>query len=303
MKKLIYNIGQMTEKEKQEFVIKCESEFEAQLENAADIIINEKCRIVTLSGPTCSGKTTTSSRFISQLENAGIRTAVISIDDFFKSRDELFEHSKINGHEKVDYDSAFAIDLDYFRECVDNIKSKRMTKIPKYGFVEGYRTGYYDFDASLFDCIIFEGIQAVYPEVTSLLPKGFKSVQISVATDVMVNGVEFSSRQIRFLRRIIRDAKFRGSSPAFTLQVWKSVSDNEDKHIIPFGHLCDIQIDSYMEYEPFMIKNTLMELLKDVNEDDDFYHKAVEIKGKFESFFEISPEYLPERSVYHEFLG
>ncbi len=303
MKKLIYNLGQMTEKEKKEFVAKCENEFEMQLENAANTIITEKCRIVTLSGPTCSGKTTTSSRFISLLENAGIRTAVISIDDFFKSREELVEHSEEKGLDKVDYDSAFAIDLDYFKLCINDIKNKKMTRIPKYGFVEGYRTGYYDFDASKFDCIILEGIQAVYPEITELLPDGYKSVQISVATDVTVNGVDFTSRQIRFLRRIIRDAKFRGSTPSFTLQVWKSVSDNEDKHIIPFGHLCDIQIDSYMEYEPFMIKKTLMELLKDVTPDDDFYHKAVEIREKFSSFFEISDEYLPDRSVFHEFLG
>lgn len=303
MKKITYTIGQMTEEQKKAFVNKCEDEFEIQLESAANAIIEEGCRIVTLSGPTCSGKTTTSSRFISQLEKAGIRTAVISIDDFFKSREELVEHSKINGLDKVDYDSAFAIDLDCFKLCINDIINKKLTKLPKYGFVEGYRTGYYEFDASLFDCIIFEGIQAVYPEITDLLPKGFKSVQISVATDVSVNGVEFSSRQIRFLRRIIRDAKFRGSAPSFTLQVWKSVSENEDKHIIPFGHLCDIQIDSYMEYEPFMIKHTLMELLKDITPDDDFYHKAVEIKEKFSSFFEISQEYLPERSVYHEFLG
>ncbi len=303
MKKLIYNLGQMTENEKKEFVAKCENEFEIQLENAANSIIDEKCRIVTLSGPTCSGKTTTSSRFISLLEAAGIRTAVISIDDFFKSREELVEYSKKNGLDKVDYDSAFALDLDCFKLCINDIKNEKMTKIPRYGFVEGYRTGYYDFDASLYDCIILEGIQAVYPEITELLPRGFKSVQISVATDVTVNGVEFSSRQIRFLRRIIRDAKFRGSTPSFTLQVWKSVSENEDKHIIPFGHLCDIQIDSYMEYEPFMIKSTLMELLKDITPDDDFYHKAVEIKDKFSSFFEISDEYLPDRSVFHEFLG
>ena len=134
MTKLIYNIGQMTEEEKKKFVLKCESEFEAQLEDAANVIINEGCRIVTLSGPTCSGKTTTSSRFISQLEGAGIRTAVISIDDFFKSRDELVERSKVNGLDKVDYDSAFAIDLDCFRECINDIKNKNNIKeavIPK----------------------------------------------------------------------------------------------------------------------------------------------------------------------------
>ncbi len=303
MKKLIYNIGDMTEKQKEEFVSKCEDEFEHQLERAAETIIKEKCRIVTLSGPTCSGKTTTANRFISLLEKAGRRTGVISIDDFYRSRAELVSISAQKGLEKVDYDSVFSIDLDCFKLCIDDIFDGRVTRLPKYGFEEGIRTGYYEFDSSKYDCIILEGIQAVYPEITSLLPQSYKSIQISVATDVVVNGKAFTSRQIRFLRRIIRDAKFRGSEPGFTFEVWNSVSENEDKHIIPFGHLCDIQIDSYMEYEPFMIKTEIMELLKDISRDDPFYHKAEEIRDKFAGFFDISSRYLPVRSVYHEFLG
>jgi len=303
MKTYVYSVNDMTENEKREFVLKCEDEFEGQLEKASERIANSNSRIITLSGPTCSGKTTTASRFISTVEKNGGRVGVISIDDFYKSRERLAIESKERGLLKVDFDSALSIDLDYFEECIDGILENKTVKLPRYSFDRGERSGLYDFDASKYDYIILEGIQAVYPEVTEHIHCGYKSVQISVATDVEVNGKFFTSRQIRFLRRMIRDAKFRGAPPEVTFEMWKGVSENEDLHIMPFAGKYDIELDSYMEYEPFMIKNQVEALLKNVNPSYAFYHKAEEILAKIKDFFEISPEYLPDKSVYHEFLG
>jgi len=175
--------------------------------------------------------------------------------------------------------------------------------MPKYSCAKGERAEYYDFDSSKYDYMIFEGIQAVYPEVTSHIHCGYTSVQISVATDVEVNGSFFTSRQIRFLRRMIRDAKFRNAPPETTFRMWKGVSENEDLHILPFAGKYDIELDSYMEYEPFMIKNMVEKLLERIHVEDGYYNKAMEILEKMKGFFEISPNYLPEKSVYHEFLG
>ena len=238
---------------------------------------------------------------------------MISIDDFYKSRELLERESKERGLSKVDYDSALSIDLDYFEECMDGILEKKTVMLPKYSFDKGDRVEYTEFDSSCYDFIILEGIQAVYPEVTEHIHCGYKSVQISVATDVEVNGQTFTSRQIRFMRRMIRDARFRNAPPDVTFKMWKGVSENEDLHIIPFDGQYDIEIDSFMEYEPFMIKNEVLALLGQIEVGHEYYHKAEEIKNKIKDFFklliyikdffEISPSYLPERSVYHEFLG
>ena len=303
MKKYVYSVPKLNESEKRAFVQKCEDEFEIQLERAAQKIIQDKCKIITLSGPTCSGKTTTASRFISVVENIGGTVGVISIDDFYKSREQLTKESKERGLLKVDYDSALSIDLDYFEECIDGILEKRNVKLPRYSFTEGKRTELYDFASEKFDYIILEGIQAVYPEVTEHIHCGYKSVQISVATDVEVNGSSFTSRQVRFLRRMIRDSKFRGAPPEVTFGMWKGVAENEDLHIMPFAGQYDIELDSYMEYEPFMIKSIVMALLESIPESNEYYNKAEEIRSKFKNFFDISPEYLPKESVYHEFLG
>ncbi len=303
MRKYTYSLNPMSEDEKRIFVQKCEDEFEEQLKNAAEKIMESDCKIVTLSGPTCSGKTTTASRFITALEHSGRKVGVISIDDFYKSRNTLSIESKQRGLEKVDYDSALSIDLDYFEECIDGILANKTVMLPKYSFEVGERVSCVEFDSSEYSCIILEGIQAVYPEITSHIHTDYKSVQISVATDVEVNGSFFTKRQVRFLRRMIRDAKFRNAPPELTFDMWKGVSENEDLHILPFEGIYDIEIDSFMEYEPFMIKNEVERLLSHIDERHEFYHKAEEIKNKMKNFFEISPEYLPEKSVYHEFLG
>ncbi len=303
MKTYSYNVGLLNEQEKKEFVQKCENEFEVQLEKASDFIAEHNSRIITLSGPTCSGKTTTASRFISALEKNGEKVGVISIDDFYKSRKQLEKESKERGLSEVDYDSALSIDLKYFEECIDGILDKRNVMLPRYSFEKGERASDFEFDSSRYKYIILEGIQAVYPEVTEHIHCGFKSVQISVVPDVEVNGVFFTNRQIRFMRRMIRDAKFRNAPPEVTFEMWKGVSKNEDLHILPFAGQFDIELDSYMEYEPFMIRKNVLGLLKHIKPEYEFFHKAKEITDKMQEFFDISPKYLPDKSVYHEFLG
>ena len=303
MKKYVYSVEPMNEVQKKEFVQKCEDEFEVQLESAAQKIIASDSRIITLSGPTCSGKTTTANRFITAIEGSGKKVGVISIDDFYKSREELVRESKERGLDKVDYDSALSIDVDCFEECMDGILENKKILLPLYSFDRGERAGYKEFNSSEYSCIILEGIQAVYPEITSHIHSGYKSVQISVATDVEVNGSFFTSRQIRFLRRMIRDSKFRSAPPEVTFKMWQGVAENENLHILPFEGQYDIEIDSYMEYEPFMTKKYVEELLCSISQENEYFNKAEDIRGKMKDFFEISPEYLPKKSVFHEFLG
>lgn len=303
MKKYVYRIGNLSEDDKKSLVLECEKNFEDQLVKASETILASKNKIITLSGPTCSGKTTTASRFIGAIERSGGKVGVISIDDFYKSREQLDRESLERGLDGVDYDSALSIDLDYFEECMDAILEKRNVLLPKYSFGEGRRVKYDEFDSGLYDYIILEGIQAVYPEVTSHIHCGFKSVQIAVRPDIEVNGSSFSSRQLRFLRRMIRDARTRNAPPEMTFDMWKGVSANEELHIMPYEGQYDIELDSFMKYEPFMTKPYVDRLLADLDTDHEFYYKAEEIKEKIKDLFVISSDYLPKRSVYREFLG
>lgn len=301
MKKHEYFVPHLTEEEKRAFVIECEEKFEKQLDEASSYILSKKnCKIVTLSGPTCSGKTTTAERFIAAIEATGAMTAVISIDDFYRSRAILEAEAKDG---KPDFDSVSSIDLEYLSFCVEQIKKGESFKLPKFDFKAGERTGFIEFDPNKYGIIIFEGIQAIYPEVTSLFGGAYTSVYISVSNDISVNGQLFTSREVRFMRRIVRDYLFRGAHPEFTFGHWENVAHNEDINIIPYGPGAELVIDSFMEYEPFMIKDTLEAVLKKVAPESRYYKDAEIITDKLKCLFDIKTEYLPENSVYREFLG
>jgi len=292
------------ENEKKLFVENCEKAFEAQLDGVCDKIheISEKNKIFTLSGPTCSGKTTTAKKIVSTLSGDGKKVKVISLDDFFVGR--VIPHDEaVRTNTKVDYDSIRSVDLPFMTECLHDIGRGKTVKLPLFDFGLGKRIGYEELDPGNYDFILFEGIHAVYPEVTRILREyGDYSVFISVNKGIETKGTFFSPEELRFLRRLVRDCKFRGSSPDFTFYYWETVTENEKENIIPNIDTQDIKMDSVMPYELGMIKPFAKELLGTVQKDNRYYTESVKILEKLEPIEEIS-SYLPENSMYREFLG
>ena len=128
-------------------------------------------------------------------------------------------------------------------------------------------------------------------------------VFINVNEDVCINGTVFERDEIRLIRRLVRDRKFRGASAEFTFYLWQTVRENEDKSIFPNKNICQIQLDSFMGYELFLIKPYIQETLAEVKPDSKYYDKARTLLEKFASLDEISYDYIPENSLYTEFLG
>ena len=178
-------------------------------------------------------------------------------------------------------------------------------KVPIFDFLTQSRVGYNEYDVYSNDIIIFEGIQAVYPQVLEFFKgEDVTGIFINVDNDIILNGISFSRDDIRLARRIVRDRKFRGANAEFTIYLWQTVRENEDKSIYPNKNICKIQIDSFMGYELFLIKPYLIEALNEVHENSQYYKRASEIKEKFELLQEdISYDYVPKNSLYTEFLG
>lgn len=291
-------------KDKAEFVSECESEFNRRLDDVCTrLTADPELKIIALSGPTCSGKTTTAKRLISELEKAGHEVHLISIDDFFKDRDIINRESEISSNTKLDYDSVNAIDLDYLRVCSENILRGDPTLLPRYDFTAGKRSEYAEVDPEDNGIFIFEGIQAIYPEVTALFGSKHSAVYISVAEDLEINGVFFTSRDLRLMRRLVRDFKFRGAEPEFTLFLWRSVLENEERSINPFEKNVDIRISSLMPYEVFLLKDELLAILERVSETGRFFPKAYQIIEKLRELDSIPASLIPEDSLMHEFIG
>lgn len=265
------------------------------------VLQDDGAECITLSGPTCSGKTTMASKLTDAITRAGKCAVVLSIDDFFKNRvlPKSTEHT-------VDYDSVNAIDLDYLAACAGKMLRGENTPLPRFDFVSGIRTESAEYIAAPDDVIIFEGIQAVYPEVVALFREyPYKSIYISVAEPMCVNGTVFTPEEIRLSRRIVRDFRCRSASPDFTLHIWQSVRENEEKNIYPYMGGCDYHVNSLMAYEPFMIAPHLTALLESVPIDSPYFTDAMRLREKYRCVegAEIPETLLPADSLYREFLG
>ena len=293
-----------TEEEKIKYVEKCEGKFDAQLLDAVEKIENlQDVKILALSGPTCSGKTTAAKKLIADFEKIGKSVCVISIDDYFLDRDLESDMAVKESGNKLDYDSINTIDIDYLYENIKSIAKLETFKVPKFDFISGKRVSYSDFDPQKCDYVLFEGIQAIYPEIINKLKElNCVSIFICPADDVEYNGICFDKREIRLMRRLVRDYGFRGAHPEFTFYIWETVIENEDKNIFPNVSNADIVIDSNFGYELGVIKNPLSAVLSLVSENSKYYLSARKLAEKIKYTEEISHEYIPDNSLFKEFL-
>lgn len=291
--KQFQNISEM-----EHFILERENIYRAQVEAIAKLIAqNDKIKIITLCGPSCAGKTTSSYILEKTLEAiSGIDLKIISIDDFFKNRDE------VEKQQNPDYETIESIDFDYFKICVDNILEGKETKLPSFDFVTGNRREEYEtYIPHKKGIVVFEGIQAMYPEITAIFPKeSAVSIYIDILEDVYAYGTLFTRRDVRFFRRLVRDFQFRDASVEKTLSLWENVVNNEQENIYPYSFGANYTINSSLLYELNVIKDYLLNMLE-FNEDTKEIKKQIE--EKFKNIPDISSDLVPKDSVFREFIG
>ncbi|MBQ9121320.1 MAG: hypothetical protein IJY12_03025 [Clostridia bacterium] len=290
-----------TDEEKKRFVDECELKFYERLEAITGAIAHrDDFFVIALAGPTCAGKTTTAHLLIEDLGKCGKNAIVISIDDFFRDHDAKREVRA----EPVDYDSIDAIDFPYFSECVEKIYKGLPVQLPRYDFDTQKRCAYWEYVRKEKDVLIFEGIQAVYAPILRLFERGgCCGIFTGVTEDVCVNGVVFDRHEVRLARRLVRDYKFRSASPDFTFYLWDGVRRNEEENIFPNSEHLEYQMNSFLEYELFLLKPYVLSILAEVKEDSPYFAQAEVLRIKFEPLPEISYGLVPENSMYTEFLG
>lgn len=280
-------------------VEQAELAYDRQITAVAEAVAADKnVRILSLAGPTCSGKTTTASRLTAELTARGRHTVALSIDDFYHDREKL--HSM---GDEPDYESFAAIDSAYLAECVSRLLDGKSAMIPRYDFATGCRAGYTECVPGEDNIYIFEGIQALYPQVMKLFGESAKSIFISVTDDAVINGVYFDKTELRLVRRLLRDYYNRASSADFTLALWKNVRLNEENNILPYADGCDFAISAYLVYETPVIARALMDILSEVPEDSINYSFASHLQSKLSLLLPVSAdtECVPEGSILREF--
>ena len=293
------------EEEKRDLVLREDSAFQTRIEGAVNSLgFNYNVRVVTVAGPTCSGKTTTAEMLDAALEKSGRRVHTISLDDFFLSRAELLERAEKTGAE-IDFDSPDTLDMTALSRVIEAAFSGDRILVPRFDFHAGKRNGTVDFGCPRpEDVYRFEGIQAVYPSVTELFARhSSRSVFLDVGEEATYDHMVFTSNEIRFLRRLVRDSRFRNAEPEFTFRLWETVRANEEKNIFPYSDACDVKITTYHAYEINMLRDEAIAHLSTIAPDSKWYGTARDLIARLTPIPAIPSSYLSERSLFHEFFG
>ncbi len=259
-------------------------------------------RIVLISGPSSSGKTTFSKRLGIQLITNLIHPVSISLDDYFLDRVD----TPLDEHGEYDFESLYALDLPYFNSDLKRLLDGEEIELPSFSFETGSRQ-YKGKKLKLKEnsVLMIEGIHALNPELTAFIEDRYKyRVYVSALTSISLDNHNWiPTTDNRLLRRIIRDYRFRGYSAQETISRWPSVRRGEDKWIFPYQENADAMFNSAMLYELAALRKFAEPILSEVRESDPENAEAYRLMRFLRYFNYIHESDLPGTSLLREFLG
>ncbi len=300
------NVGQLNEQVKQnkasDLIKVAEALHEKKIASIAQEISERKdVKLILIAGPSSSGKTTFSKRLSVQLMVAGMKPHALSLDNYFVNREDNPKDEK----GEYDFETIKAIDTELFNQNMLDLMDGKEVVLPKFDFASGQRT--YNGDKLQIgreDVLIVEGIHGLNPELSAHIADEHKyRIFISALTQISIDHQNYiPTTDNRLLRRIIRDARYRGYSAGETLKRWPSVRRGEEKYIFPFQENADVMFNSALLYELGVIKKIAVPLLNSVPESEQERSEASRL-AKFLSFFESIPDKeIPPTSLLREFL-
>ena len=287
------------------FCAECDEEYMKSVRTAAGKIADnmKKSPVVLLSGPSGSGKTTTAMKISEELENLGIRTHYVSMDDYFKTVSP--ETTPRNDNGDYDLESPLCLDAELLSEHFRKLSAGERVFIPKYEFASQMRSSVPSKSIKLGkdEAVVFEGIHALNDMIALQCPEAFK-LYISARTDIYYgNELVFKRTWFRLVRRLVRDYNFRGSAPENTMSMWANVRRGEELYISPFKDKADYQFNTGMACEPAVFNRTATALFKDVPEGIERFEELRSVLPALQLFGEISDEFVQNDSLLREFIG
>ena len=259
-------------------------------------------RLVLISGPSSSGKTTFAKRLGVQLRVLGLNPVLISLDDYFVDREKTPRDE--NG--EYDYEALEAIDLEQFNDHLKRLERGESVDIPRYDFISGTRQ-WHDNPLQLDErsVLIVEGIHGLNPALTPGVPESRKfKIYVSCFTSVALDNVSrIATSDNRLLRRLTRDYRTRGNDALSTLARWESVRRGEEKHIFPYQENADVMFNSSLFYKISVLRRFAEPILREVPDTVPEYGEAKRMLKFLDNFIPISPEEIPPTSLLREFIG
>ena len=262
----------------------------------------KRVKLVLISGPSSSGKTTFSKRLSIQLMTNGLKPYPISLDDYFVNRND----TPLDENGKHDFESLYAVDLPFFEEQLTTLLNGGEVELPRYNFTTGKREmsgKKLRIDEHMI--LIIEGIHALNPALTPHIPNENKyKVYVSALTTILLDNHNYiPTTDNRLLRRIIRDYKYRNYSAEETIAGWPSVRAGEEKWIFPYQENADAMFNSALLFELAVLKDYVEPVLRKVPNRCPEYSEAHRLLRFLNYFVSVQDKELPPTSLLREFLG
>ena len=283
-----------------------ETHYEDQIQQIIhDIKKRKSIRLILIAGPSSSGKTTFSYRLKDSLKNQGIESHSLSLDNYFKNREETPKDK--NG--EYDFESIDALDLTLLNSHLKKLFSGEKVQLPTFDFVSGEKKFNNNFlQLNSTDILIVEGIHGLNKKMTLDIQN---SIKYKVYVTAMLQLKDpfnkfFHTTDNRFIRRIVRDMQFRGYNASETIKRWPSVVRGEQKNIFKFQHTADFVFNSSLLYEMPVLKLFAFDLLVEINKNKDVFWDArrlLTILNYFDFVSESDLKFIPKNSAIREFIG
>jgi len=287
-----------------EMMIMCETLHEKKIGNIADRIQSESPlpRVILISGPSSSGKTTFSKRLAIHLKVNKINPHTIGMDDYFVPRTRTPRLP--NGD--YDYENIEAIDIELFNNNLVQLLDGKEVELPHYDFGTGNRSpSGRKIKLKEGETLIIEGIHGLNDRLTDLISEDDKfKIYVSALTHLNIDDHNrFSTTDTRLIRRIVRDSHFRSYRALETLRRWPLVREGEDRWIFPFQEDADVIFNSSLPYEISVLRGFAIPVLMKIPRTEPEYAEARRLMDLLMCFREVSTADVPYISILREFVG
>ena len=283
-------------------IIDAEAAYDKQLRDLADDICRHAHEkpITLISGPSGSGKTTTACRIEQILDAAGFEAHTLSMDNYFA--DNSKNPHLVDQEGNPDYESPLRLDIDLLNTQLEQLARGETVELPRFDFVtqKQMKSGR-TLTRKKNELIIMEGIHALNPEVTGSQPA--TRIYLSVRTRISEGDRRLHPSLIRFARRLLRDQRTRGRAPEESFKMLKSISRGENLYIMPYKHLADFELDTFISYELSVYRNQLLDTVRSLSEiaaPETGIQMLMHVLEKLEP---MDTEWIPQQSLVREFIG
>ncbi|MCH5266780.1 MAG: nucleoside kinase [Lachnospiraceae bacterium] len=269
---------------------------------AEQIVRDPSKKFIMIAGPSSSGKTSFSHRLSIQLRTLGLKPHPIALDNYFVNREE----TPLDENGNYNFECLEAIDVELFNKQMNQLLQGERVELPTFNFVTGqkeYKGDYRQLGED--DILVIEGIHGLNDKLSYTLPRESKfKIYISALTQINIDEHNrISTTDGRLIRRMVRDARTRGSSAARTIGMWPSVRRGEDQYIFPFQEEADVMFNSALIYELAVLKPYAEAILFGIPKDAPEYIEAKRLLKFLDYFIGISSEEIPKNSLMREFVG